>query len=366
MENIEENMKQTKDIIDLSEIFKQLKEKKKVFFIVLPVVFALSCLWIFPEPRFYKCKVTLAPEMTSEDFAGGLASVASQFGVNIGGSNGSDAIYPMLYPEVLSSNEFVINLTDVKIKTKDGSVCTDYYTYLSKHQKSNWVKKPFQKCYQAIGSLFVSKEPTDGKAATKGRKLSAFQMTTKEYDIIEGIKQKITCEVDKKTDVISITVQDQDPLVCATMADSVRQHLQNFITSYRTNKARIDVIHYTKLAKEAKKEYDKSVTIYSSYCDANQDVALQSYLSKRDELENEMQLKFNTYSAMRTQLEAMKAKLQEKTPAFTTLQNASVPIKPAGPKRVIFVLGMCFIAMIITAFWLVRKSLFETPKAKNI
>ena len=77
MENIEENMKQTKDIIDLSEIFKQLKEKKKVFFIVLPVVFALSCLWIFPEPRFYKCKVTLAPEMTSEDFAGGLASVAS-------------------------------------------------------------------------------------------------------------------------------------------------------------------------------------------------------------------------------------------------------------------------------------------------
>lgn len=79
-----------------------------------------------------------------------------------------------------------------------------------------------------------------------------------------------------------------------------------------------------------------------------------------------MQLKFNTYSAMRTQLEAMKAKLQEKTPAFTTLQSASVPIKPAGPKRVIFVFGMCFIAMIITAFWLVRKSLFDTPKVKNI
>ena len=58
--------------------------------------------------------------------------------------------------------------------------------------------------------------------------------------------------------------------------------------------------------------------------------------------------------------------IEEKTPAFTTLQNASVPIKPAGPKRAIFVLGMCFIAMIITAFWLVRKSLFETPKAKNI
>ena len=121
-----------------------------------------------------------------------------------------------------------------------------------------------------------------------------------------------------------------------------------------------------RLAKEAKKEYDKSVSIYSSFCDSNQDVELQSYISKRDELENEMQLKFNTYSAMRTQLEAMKAKLQEKTPAYTTLQSASVPIKPAGPKRVIFVFGICFIAMIITAFWLVRKNLFDTPKVKNI
>ena len=85
-------MEQSKDIIDLAEISKQLKEKQKVFFIVLPIVFALSSLWIFSEPRYYKCKVTLAPEMTSEDFSGGLASVASQFGVNIGGSNGSDAI----------------------------------------------------------------------------------------------------------------------------------------------------------------------------------------------------------------------------------------------------------------------------------
>ena len=138
----------------------------------------------------------------------------------------------------------------------------------------------------------------------------------------------------------------------------MRQHLQAFITNYRTTKARIDVEHYTQLAEDAKRQYDKSVAVYSSYCDANQDVQLQSFISKRDEMENEMQLKFNTYSAMRTQLEAMKAKLQEKTPAFTTLQNASVPIKPAGPKRMIFVLGMCVMSMFVTAFWLIRKSIF--------
>ena len=96
-------MEQNKDIIDLTEVYQQLKKKKKVFFIVLPIVFLLSCLWIFPEPRFYKCNVTLAPEMTGEDLGGGLASVASQFGVNVGGG-GTDAIYPTLYPDVMNSN----------------------------------------------------------------------------------------------------------------------------------------------------------------------------------------------------------------------------------------------------------------------
>lgn len=97
---------------------------------------------------------------------------------------------------------------------------------------------------------------------------------------------------------------------------------------------------------------------YSAYCDANQDVTLQSFISQRDELENEMQLKFNTYSALRTQLEATKTKLQEKTPAFTTLQSATVPVLPAGPKRMLFILGMCFITTFFTALWLVRKNLF--------
>ncbi|MGM9728578.1 MAG: hypothetical protein ACI3YV_01195 [Prevotella sp.] len=67
---------QKKDVIDLVEVFKLLKSKKKVFFIVLPIVFVLSCLYIFPQPRYYRCSVTLAPEATSENIAGGLSSLA--------------------------------------------------------------------------------------------------------------------------------------------------------------------------------------------------------------------------------------------------------------------------------------------------
>ena len=108
---------------------------------------------------------------------------------------------------------------------------------------------------------------------------------------------------------------------------------------------------------EAKASYERSRQIYASYSDANQDVILQSVQSKIEDLENDMQLKFNTYSNAKNQYDAARAKLQEKTPVFTVLKGASVPIKPAGPKRMIFVLVMELLTGIILTIWVLRKDI---------
>ena len=345
--------KKEKDAIDLGLIAKILYEKRKKFFIMWPIVTALSILWIIPQPRYYNCSVSLAPESNGNDVGGGLASMASSFGINLGG-NGGDAIYPLLYPDLLGSNKFIVSLFDIRVKTDDGTVDTDYYTYLTKHQKKNWLTQPFKKAKNAIVNLFVSEEKTVGG---KGKKIDSFRLSERDYKLVELVKTNITCDVDKKTDVVTITVQDQDRLVSAILADSVKQRLQNFIIEYRTSKARLDLDHYEELAASAKKDYEVSVAKYSEYCDANQDIVLQSSISERDKQEADMQLKYNTYNALCTQVEVAKAKMQERTPAFTTLKTATVPIKPAGPKRMIFVAGMLFFSTFVLALWLSRKIL---------
>ena len=345
--------KKEKDTIDLGLIAKTLYEKRKKFFIMWPIVAALSILWIIPQPRYYNCSVSLAPEANGEDLGGGLASMASSFGINLGG-NGSDAIYPLLYPDLLGSNKFIVSLLNIKVKTDDGTVNTDKYTYLTKQQKKNWLTQPFKKAKNAIVKLFKSEENT---ARGNGKKIDAFRLSERDYKLVEMVKTNITCDVDKKTDVVTITVQDQDRLVSAILADSVKQRLQDFIIEYRTSKARLDLNHYEELAAKTKKEYEESLAKYSEYCDANQDIILQTSISERDKLEGDMQLKFNTYNALCTQVEASKAKMQERTPAFTTLKTATVPIKPAGPKRMIFVVGMLFFSTFVMALWLSRKIL---------
>ena len=52
-----------------------------------------------------------------------------------------------------------------------------------------------------------------------------------------------------------------------------------------------------------------------------------------------------------------KAKVQERTPAFTVIQGASVPQIPAGPKRTLFVLFMLFLTFTGTLLYVLKSDI---------
>ncbi|UKK47951.1 chain-length determining protein [Prevotella sp. E9-3] len=350
--------KQNERIIDLTKVAHTLWTKRCLFYKVWAWTFVLSCIWIFPQPRYYTCEVELAPEMSGEDVGGGLSSIASSFGVNLGGLTSRDAIYPELYPELFESPEFVFGLYGIQIKTMGGkdeeSLQTDYYTYIRKYQKKNWLLFPLNWIKSSVSSLISPKEPSSDNFAD----INPAMMSYSDYMLMNSVMEKISCTVDKKNSVITISVTDQDPLVCTFMADSVKAHLQDFIIRYRTSKAKEDLVHYQQMRDSAEIEYDKATEKYNGYCDSHMNTVLQTYQSDRDKLKNDMMLKQNTLTAMETQLQTSKVKLQEKTPAFTTLKSATAPVKPAGPKRMIFVAMMLVLSSVILSVWLTRKDIF--------
>lgn len=62
-----------------------------------------------------------------------------------------------------------------------------------------------------------------------------------------------------------------------------------------------------------------------------------------------MQMAFTAYNSLAQQRILAESKLQERTPAFTVLQNASVPVKHAGPKRMFNVAALTILVFIITS-----------------
>jgi uncharacterized protein involved in exopolysaccharide biosynthesis len=83
---------------------------------------------------------------------------------------------------------------------------------------------------------------------------------------------------------------------------------------------------------------------------------LTIYKARVEKLENDMQAKYNIYTAMNTQMQAARAKLQEATPAFTVIESASVPIKPAGPKRMLISIVMMILSFFVLSVWYLIKA----------
>jgi LPS O-antigen subunit length determinant protein (WzzB/FepE family) len=110
-----------------------------------------------------------------------------------------------------------------------------------------------------------------------------------------------------------------------------------------------------KLYAETKARYDKARRLYAEFVDANNDIILQTVRQRQVELENDMQIQYNAFTQVAAQLLAAEAKVQEDTPAFTTLQSATVPVKKTGPKRAIMCLVFLFLAFCCTTAWIFYK-----------
>lgn len=331
-----------KKAIDWRTVFGEIKKRKKLFFKILPVVLVVSYLLMLDVPRYYSTSMSLAPEMGGQGGSGGtLSSIASSFGIDLADMETSDAINPMLYPDLMNDNGFVAKLFTIHVQSADRSIDTDYYTYLSKHQKYPW----WINVKAAIVKLFQSKKDT--AALSPNEILDPYNIPKKTESIMSAIRDKVTFDYDKKTGIVNIMVKDQDPLICKTVADSLSTILQVFITDYRTNKARTDAKHYERMTEIAHEEYDSIRHLYERTYDSNNNVVLQSVRGRIEYLENEMQTKYSEYTAYSAQLQNAKARIQERTPVFTVLKGASRPNQIAGPKRVLtafyitILVGLC-------------------------
>lgn len=329
--------------IDLKAVWRSIKKYRKTYCYALSITFLVATIFAMSIPAYYSCEVLLAPESGgSGGGLGSLASLASSFGVSVGGDGGKsgDAITPALYPDLMKSTDFKTSLFPIKVHGKKDKTSITYYDYL----KNEW-KEPWWKDFFGLNS--PEKQPDTV--------VDNFELTGEQARIAGMIMKNVVCVIDKKTSLISISVTAQDAYIAALLADSVKGRLQDFLTEYRTKKSRHDLEYAEMLLRQAKKDYEHSRQKYVEFVDANQDIVLESIRQKQTDLENDLQLQYNNYNTLSAQVLAYKAKVQEATPAFTTLQRATVPLGPAGPKRGQMVLLCLFVVTLFTTIWVLLR-----------
>ena len=340
-------MEEEKDIIsiDFSAFFKIIW-KEKIWVVLITLVFALGGIYYALTAREeFVSTGKILPEYQSK--AGGLsqfAGLASLAGVDLSSAagGGSDAVRPDLYPDVLKSTPFFLELLKIKVRTKDNK--------------------------EMLFSQFYDNFVLDNKIEEKDTKIkfpTSIQYIAVSYQTeknLKDLRERIGAVIDKKTGLITVTVKLPDPVVATIITDYGMNFLTNYITNYRTEKSKRDLNFLAERLDAAKGKYFNNQAKKAQYSDQYQlsMMKLQAADLQRERIESEYKLSSSFYNTLLQKYEEAKLKVQQETPVIKVLEPPVVPNKRSEPKRAIIVLIATFLGGIFgIIFSLIRKKNYK-------
>lgn len=341
---------------DLLKIVGRVVEKWKLIFAVTFCFAIFGMVIALSTARNYTAEVVVAPEASGSSFAGsGIGSLASMMGVDFGANASGDAIYPILYPDIIKSTPFLTSLFDVRVQNLEGTVDTTYYAYLRHYREKTWLdyaKGIPTKTKNWIISLFSS-----SPALPASPHFNPYMLSKKQKSMVEGINSAIGIFVDKKTDVITLSFTDRDPRVAAAMTDTIMNRLQQEITRYRTKKSIDDCKYIEKMYLESKDSLEISQQRYADFVSRNRNVVNEFILIEKEKLAADKELKTTLHTQWAQQLLLAKAKVQERTPVFVTLKPVTIPVDASSMGRMMRTILFAFLGAVFAIAYVLLKDM---------
>ncbi len=338
--------------IDISKIFKVITKHKWLILIVTILFSGIGVFIAINTPNEYVSQVQILPELESKDAAGGLSkfkSLAGLAGVDLSTLSSSEAVRPDLYPNILQSTPFLMDVMKMKIyaaKYKQNLTMSRFLAENDKRELSTRIlgesDDKDDKDMPVINPAIV---PTE-----------TIRLDKKQDSQIKDLQKRIGATLDKKTGVINISVKMQDPVVAATIVKYAQDYLTEYVVKYRTEKTKKDITFLHERLSEAKRRYDNALYAYSSYQDRNKSLFLNIAKDEGKKLQYEVDLSYNLYAELAKQLEEAKIKVQRETPIFKVLEPAQIPVKKSEPKRSVMVIGFAFLGLIFSVLFVLVKN----------
>ena len=336
--------------IDIMELISKLW-KKRAMIIKWCIAGAIVGLVVgFSIPKTYTASVTLAPEMQQKT-SSGVSSIASMMGVNL--NNSVDAISVEMFPDVVHSTPFIFELFDLPVtfERKDTVVNTTLLDYMLEYQKSPWWTPVLQFPFKALGWCIDLVTPGDEEEEGAGGALNPNNLPKKERAVVKFFAENIMVNVDKKSFKTEMSIEMQDPQVVATVMDAITENLKEYMSEYRTSKARQDADNLSIICDQRKADYYKAQQAYADYVDSNKNVSLQSAQVERERLQQEMNLAYQVYSQVATNLEGARIQAEQAKPVFVIINPVTVPLQRTAPSKAKMLIIFTFLAGCCAAGW---------------
>ena len=335
--------------IDIMELISKLWKRRSMIVKWCVIGAIIGLVLGFSIPKTYTASVIFAPE-TQQKTSSGVSSIASMMGVNL--NNSVDAISVEMFPDVVHSTPFIVDLFDLPVtfERKDSVITTSLVEYMKEYQKSPWWSAVIAAPFKVLGWCIDLVKGKDEEEVVAGP-LNPNNLPKKEREVVKFFAESIMVNVDKKSFKTQMSLRLQDPLVVATVMDAITTNLKDYMSNYRTSKARQDVENLEVICAERKADYYKAQQAYATYVDANKSVNLQSANAERERLQQEMNLAYQVYSQVATQLEGARIQAEQAKPVFVIIDPVAIPIKRTSPSKAKMLIIYTFLAGCCAAGW---------------
>lgn len=337
-------MENKENEIDIVELLRILWTNKSKLIKWGVIGFVIGVIIAFSIPKQYDTVVKIAPESTSTSSnMGNMSALAGMVGINLGSGSSRDGVTHLIYPDLIKSTPFLLEFADIQVVNNKNEMT--FYQYITEEQKAAWwghiISAPFKFIGWGIGLFKEEREKRTG--------IDIFRPTVEQKRYISTLRNNISVVADKKTRVITIGVRMQNPYISAIIADSLMSKLQAYMTDYKTNKARKDLLVKGKMLDEAKQSYYLADDALAEGMDINRNITTKRGQVKINRLSDEKELAFTVYKQVATEVEVAKMKLQDETPIAAIIEPASVATRASSPSKGLIAIAFAFLGGTIMA-----------------
>ncbi|BDD05970.1 Wzz/FepE/Etk N-terminal domain-containing protein [Aureibacter tunicatorum] len=351
------------DEIDLIEVAKSIWDRRKLISKISLVTLVIGIFYAFTTPAEYTSISVVLPESDESSMMdlGGLGGLAGLAGIDMAALGGKGSFSPELYPKVLESTPFQLELIETPIYFESLGRKIPLRNYFEEHAPVNVsdiiIQYTFGLPFQLV-KLF--KDERKLKAADE----NYIKLTEDEAKLLDDLKDRITIESDKKNGLINISVEMPDAYASAEVNGLVVRALTDFVIDYQVQKQKKNVDFIKERYLEAKGQYEGLQEKMAKYTDSHRNIITADANLEKQRLEFDLNLAFSVYSGLTNQLEQAEIKLKEETPVFTVLSPGEIPYKKSAPRKGMILISSVFIGIVLGIIIVFFNNLFNNLKGQ--
>jgi uncharacterized protein involved in exopolysaccharide biosynthesis len=367
------HMNEEDDEIDLMVLAKRIWDGRWTIVKITAVFIGIGLFVALFSAEEFQSEAVLMPEIQQQDTGGAsqlLQRFGGQFGISAGGNSSPGMIPPMIYPRIVNSLSFQLELLDEEIQFREYGVTTTWPDFLENHYSrpltatvyDYTIGLPFT-VLGGVRSLFSEEEEV---VVVSEDQLSEeyIEITQTQLDFIENLRGRINVSLDPETGLLNASVKLQDARAAAELNRLMIDLLKEYVTEYRVEKARSNVEFTERQKEEAQERFEEAQLALAEFQDRNVSLSTARAQTELEQLQDEKDLAFNVYNSLSQRYEEARLELQEQTPVFSEVQSVNVPTKRSEPKRGQTVVIFTVLGVIISVGFVLMMPFFNTMASK--